>query len=161
MSKNYVNRIAIFGIVTAIYVVITVLLMPYSFYGVQFRISEALVLLCFYKKDYIIPLTLGCAIANLFSPMMALDLPLGTLATLISLFLITKTKNIYLASIFPVIVNAIVVGFELKYAFNAPLLLSIGQVALGEFVCVSIVGVILFKSLEKNKAFMRLIKFEK
>ena len=72
MSKNYVNRIAIFGIVTAIYVVITVLLMPYSFYGIQFRISEALVLLCFYKKDYIIPLTLGCAIANLFSPMMAL-----------------------------------------------------------------------------------------
>jgi len=161
MSKNYVNRIAIFGIVTAIYVVITVLLMPYSFYGIQFRISEALVLLCFYKKDYIIPLTLGCAIANLFSPMMALDLPLGTLATLISLFLITKSKNIYLASLFPVIVNAIIVGFELKYSFNAPLLLSMGQVALGEFVCVSIVGIILFKSLEKNKAFMRLIKFEK
>ena len=159
MKKIDTRRIAIYGMVAALYAVLTIVLMPYSYYGVQFRISEALVLLCFYKKGYIVPLTIGCAIANLFSPMMALDLPIGTFATLISLLLITKSKNIYIAALFPVIINAVIVGMELKIALHAPLLLSMGQVALGEFVCVFIVGIILFKNLEKNKAFMNMIKF--
>jgi len=159
MRKFDTRRIAVFGMVAGIYVAVTILLMPYSFYGIQFRVAEALVLLCFYKKEYIIPLTLGCAIANLFSPMMAWDLPLGTLATFISLFLITKSKNIYIAAIFPVVINAVIVGIELNLALGLPLILSMAQVALGEFVCVFVVGITLFKSLEKNKGFMRLIKF--
>lgn len=159
MKKIDVRRIAIYGIVAAIYVVLTVSLSWMSYLGVQFRIAEALVLLCFYKKDYIIPLTLGCFIANLFSPMMAWDLPIGTLATLISLILITKCKNIYVASLMPVIINGILVGLELYFALGFPLLLSMGQVALGELVCVTGLGVLIFKTLERNKKFMNLIRF--
>lgn len=160
MKKYDTKRIAIFGLVAAVYVVLTVSLSFMSYGGIQFRIAEALTLLCFYKKDYIIPLTLGCAIANLFSPMLALDVPFGTLATLISLLLIIKSKNIYIASLMPVVINAVVVAIELKIAFNAPIWLSMLQVAAGEFACVSVIGVILFKTMERNPKIIKLIKFE-
>ena len=160
MKKIDTKRIAIFGLVTGIYVALTLSLSFLSYGGVQFRIAEALMLLCFYKKDYIIPLTLGCAIANLFSPMMALDLPFGTMATLISLLLVFKCKNIIVASLMPVIVNAIVIGIELKIAFDLPFAISMIQVGFGQFVCVTIIGVTIFKFLEKNNAIMKLIKFE-
>lgn len=160
MKKNSAKHIAIYGMVAAVYVVMTVMLSSISYMGVQFRIAESLTLLCFYKKDYIIPLTLGCAIANLFSPMMAWDLPMGTLATLIALFLVTKCKNIYVASLMPVIINGIIVGLELYLAVDMPLFLSMIQVAAGEFVCVTILGVSIFKLLSKNKKFMQIIVFE-
>ena len=128
MKKYDTKRIAVFGIIAAVYVVLTVALGFMSYWGIQFRIAEALTLLCFYKKDYIIPLTLGCAIANLFSPMWQLDVPFGTLATLIALFLIIKSKNIYIASLMPVVVNAVVVAIELKIAFNLPIWISMLQI---------------------------------
>lgn len=157
MSKLSVKQLVTFSMVAAIYVVVTLLTSSFAYMGVQFRIAEALTLLCFYKKEYIVPLTLGCAIANLFSPMIALDLPLGTLATVIALLLMMKCRNIYIASLMPVIVNAVIVGAELKLAFKLPLFLSMGQVALGEFVCVSVLGIVIFKVFEKNKKFMDII----
>ena len=114
----------------------------------------------YYEKDYIFPLTLGCFIANLFSPMLAWDLTAGVFATFLSLFLISKSKNIYLASLFPVIINAVIVSIGLKIYFEAPFWLSMLQVAIGEFVCVSVVGIVVFKILELNKRFMKIIKFE-
>lgn len=158
MKKLSTKQIVIYGMVAAIYVALTIGLAFMSYGGIQFRIAEILTLLCFYNKKYIVPLTLGCFLANLASPMIAFDLPFGTIATLIALLLMTKCKNIYIASLMPVIVNAVIVGLELKLAFNAPLFLSMGQVALGEFVCVSVVGIIVFKALEKNKKFMSLIR---
>jgi len=163
MKKIDTKRIAIYGMVAAIYVAVTYACGSLAFMGFQFRISEALILLCFYKKDYIIPLTVGCFLANLnpSSPMLAWDLTAGVFATLLSAYLISKSKNIIIASLFPVIINAIVVGFGLYKFVGLPLILSMVQVAFGEFVCVSIVGVVLFKSLDKNKGFMKLIKFGK
>ena len=162
MQKFDTKRIAIYAVVAALYVVITYSLGGLAFMNIQFRVSEALVLLCFYKKGYIIPLTLGCFIANLnpSSPMLSWDLTAGVFATLLSVYLISKCKNIYIASLFPVVINAIVVGLGLNIYLKLPLLLSMIQVAIGEFVCVSVVGVIIFKVLEKNNEFMKLIKFE-
>lgn len=160
MQKFTTKQIAIFGLVAAMYAVLTVSLGFMSYYGIQFRIAEALTLLCFYRKEYVIPLTLGCLIANLFSPMIALDVPFGTVATLIALLLITRCKNIYVASLMPVVVNAVIIAIELKVAFKAPFILSMVQVAAGEFVCVSILGIALFKLCEKNDKLMKLIKLQ-
>ena len=154
------KKLTALSIVAAIYVVLTVMLGELSYSNIQFRISEALILLCFYKKEYIYALSVGCLIANIFSGM-PIDVIFGTLATVIAAFLVYKSKNIYIASVFPVIVNAVIVGAELNLFYGLPLFLSMAQVALGEFVCVCILGVILFKSIEKNKAFMRIIRFEK
>lgn len=154
------RRITNIGVVAAIYVVLTLLGSGLAYGQIQFRISEVLVLLCFFNKDYIISMTIGCFIANLFSTVGLLDTVVGTLATLISVLLIyacRKKLNLFLVSLFPVIINGILVGAELKFAAKLPFFLSMGTVALGEFVCVSVFGVLLFRYLSENKRFMKLI----
>lgn len=160
MGAFNVHRIARVGIVAAIYVMLTLISTPLSYGQVQFRISEALILLCFYNKDYIISMTLGCFIANLFSPLGLIDAGFGTAATLISVVLIFACRNklnLYFVSLFPVVVNAIIVAIELKLVYDMPILVSMGWVALGEYVCVSTLGVIIFKALSRNKQFIALI----
>ncbi|HPN60864.1 MAG TPA: QueT transporter family protein, partial [Bacilli bacterium] len=68
------------ALVASIYVVLTIW-NPFSYTEIQFRISEVLVLLCFYRKDYIYALTIACIIANFFSPLGIIDVVLGSLAT--------------------------------------------------------------------------------
>lgn len=154
------RRITNIGVVAAIYVVLTLLGSGLAYGQIQFRVSEALVLLCFFNKDYIISMTIGCFIANLFSTVGLIDTVVGTSATLISVLLIyacRKKLNLFLVSLFPVVLNGIFVGAELKLVAKLPFFFSMGTVALGEFVCVSILGVVLFKALSQNKRFMKLI----
>ena len=136
--------------ICAMYVALTLTLQPISFGQVQFRVSEILVLLCFYDKKSMIGLIIGCFIANLFSPMLVFDITLGVLATVLSLIGIALIKNIYLGAICPVIFNGLIVGLELNLAFELPYLESALYVALGE-LGVMVVAVIVFKLLEKNK----------
>ena len=159
MRKNQISsaRIAKLAAVAAIYVALTYALGFMSYGNIQFRIAEALMLLCFYKKDYGISLILGCFIANIFSPMMLMDMVFGTLATVLAVVLIYISPNIYVASLAPVLTNAVIVGVELTVCFQTPFWLNAVEVAAGEFVCVSIVGVIVFKLLEKNAPLMKLI----
>ena len=180
MKNLSVRKIAILSVVAALYVAVTMALGSLAYGNIQFRISEALVLLCFYKKEYCYSMIVGCLIANITSTVSAIDMIVGTFATLLAvvvIFLCSKylpailknkfgmsenyasTVALITASISPVIFNGIIVGLELKFVSGLPLLLTMGQVALGELVCVTIVGVILFKILEKNKSFMKLIKF--
>lgn len=157
MKKISTARLAKLSVVTAIYVALTLSLSFISYGNIQFRVAEALMLLCFYKKDYGISLILGCFIANMFSPMALMDMTFGTLATVISVLLIYISPNIYIASLAPVVLNGLIVGLELKIALGLPFIISCLEVAAGEFVCVSIVGVILFKLFEKNQRFMKII----
>lgn len=166
MSKFNAHRIAIIGVVAAIYVVVTVVGADLSYGPIQFRVAEALMLLCFFNKDYIFSLTIGCFIANIFSTVGLIDTVVGTSATLISAVLIyicrkeEDTLRMVICSLFPVIANGLLVGAELNLVLKLPFWLSVGEVALGEFVCVTVLGVIVFKLLSQNKAFMRLIMAE-
>ena len=155
------RRLTNMGLVAAIYVAATMLCSSLAYGQVQFRISEVLMLLCYFNKDYIISLSIGCLIVNLFSTLGMVDVVFGTLATVVAAVLIylRNKVNLVVASLFPVISNAVIVGFELTYVFKTPLLVNMGWVALGEFVCVTIVGVILIKALMKNKYFSKLVTF--
>lgn len=145
------------AIVASLYVVLTVIVGPFSYMAIQLRISEILILLCFYKKDYFIGLTLGCFIANLFSPMILYDITLGLLATVLSLIAIIKSKNLYIAIIFPILFNGLIVGLELTLAYELPYLVSCLEVALGEAIAM-VLGLMIFKVLEKNEKIINLIK---
>lgn len=182
MKNLSVKKIAILSVTAALYVAVTMALGSLAYGSIQFRISEALVLLCFYKKEYCYSMVIGCLIANIISTVGAIDMIVGTFATLLAVIVIVlcskylpelfvkkfgmsenaaSTVALITASLLPVVFNGVLVGLELKYVFGLPLFLSMGQVALGELVCVAVVGVILFKILEKNKGFMKLINFEK
>ncbi len=156
-SNFSTKRLVKLAAVAALYVALTYALGFMSYGNIQFRVAEALMLLCFYKKDYGIALTVGCFIANIFSPMALMDMFFGTAATLLAVLLIFVSPNLFVASLAPVVTNAAIVGLELTYAFKTPFWLNAAEVALGEFVCVSVVGVIAFKLLEKNASFMKLI----
>ncbi|WP_311480052.1 QueT transporter family protein [uncultured Anaerococcus sp.] len=144
--------------VAALYAVLT-LLLPVASYGpIQFRFSEILVLLVFYNKRFIPGLVLGCALANMFSPMMLFDVIFGTLSSYIAFKLMQRAKNLYIASIFPVLLVSVpALGTWLYLASDEVFLVLLMQFMLSEFVMVSIIGVMLFKVLEKNEGFMSYI----
>lgn len=160
MRKNEifnVRNLTRLAIVAAMYAALTLAVAPLSFGAVQFRFSEVLVLLCFYRKDYAPALILGCFIANLFSPFGLYDIVFGTLATAVAVIPMYYMKNIFLAALLPMISNGVIVGIEL-FLCGEPLWFSMGTVALGELVVVGILGTVLFKLVfEKNRHLMRLI----
>lgn len=151
-----------FAGVAALYAALTIALSGLSFGPVQFRIAELLTLLCFYRKDYSAALILGCFIANCFSPMALMDMVFGTVATAVAVIPMFYVKNIWVASLLPVISNAVIIAVELYIAFKEPLWMSMLTVGAGELVVITIVGSPLFRCvLEKNKHFMELIGSQK
>lgn len=154
--NSKIKDIVRLSIISALYVVLTVM-NPFSYNMIQFRISEILMLLCFFRKDYSFALIVGCFISNLFSEIMLYDIIFGTFATVISCIVINNTKNIYIAGIAPVVFNGLIVGAELSIAFQTPYFLNVFWVSLGELV-VMIIGILAFLKLKNNTVFMELIK---
>lgn len=165
MENFSARRITRIGVTAAIYVVLTLMCSQFAYQSVQFRISEALMLLCFLNKDYIIALSIGCLISNIFSTVGMIDTVVGTAATVIAgilIYLFRKegsTSRLIICSLFPVILNAVFVGAEITILSSEPVsfFAMALSVAIGEFVCVTILGVILFKALEKNQMFMKTV----
>ena len=159
MKNDVIKRIASNAIVAALYFVITVVTAPFSYGMIQVRIAEALVLLCFFRKDYTIGVTLGCFLANLFStmPNPILDMIFGTLATLISCLAISFMKHLLIATIFPVIANAFVVGAELYFMLQEPFWLSCLFVGIGELIAVTVLGYTLFMIIGRQEGILKAI----
>lgn len=161
------------AMIAAVYAVVSLALAPISFGTVQARISEALTLLPVFGTTNIYGITIGCFITNLVgfftgaNILGSLDCIFGTLATLIAGIMTYYLRNIkykgfaIAAAIPPVIVNAIVIGWELciliagefNFVVFAAQALSVG---IGELISV-ILGVVLVRIIEKNKTLNDLI----
>lgn len=165
MTKK-TRKVAIVGIIAAIYCVVTLALGAISYGPIQFRVSEILMFLPLLSKEYIVALTLGCFLANVIGPYGVPDIIFGTLATLISSVLVYLTpklfgKNKYtllIASIWPTIINALIIGWMLYKFVGLPFVLAAFEVALGEFVVITIVGLPIFKMVN-NKYGNRIKEF--
>ena len=144
------------AILAALYVVITLVFAPISYGAVQFRVSEVLVMIPFFNKKWIPGITLGCLIANMFSPLGVVDVVFGTLATLIAGILVSKMKNIWLVTLMPTIANGIIIGIQLNLVFKAPLFASMLYVALGELVVV-VIATFVLKALQRNKEINKIL----
>lgn len=154
-KKDIIQEICLNGLIAALYVALTLVLAPVSYGAIQFRLSEILVLLCFFNKRYAIGLTLGCLIANIFSPTAVLDIPFGTLATLIACIGIMFSKHLLVAIAFPVVVNAFIIAGEL-YFFGEPYWLSVLTVGAGELI-VMIIGYFVIMMI-RNPKLLKVIK---
>lgn len=150
-----VNKLVRGAMVAALYAVLTLALPAYG--PLQFRLSEIMTLLAFYNPFYIIPLTLGCAIANIASPFGIIDVIFGSLASFLALTAMSKTKNIYLASLWPAFFS-IIIGLEIMFLSTEPInfFLVTGQIMLSEFIVVTIIGVPVIKAFMKNEYIERL-----
>lgn len=158
---NIVKKITANSIVVAIYFILTFLTSSFSFLGIQVRIAECLILLCFFRRDYVIGVTLGCIFSNLLSPLGFYDVLFGSLATLVSGLLISFMKHLFLATLIPVIINGFVVGAELYFLMELPFFVNVGTVALGEFIAVSILGYIIIMIVGRKDQFLKLIGAER
>ncbi len=138
------------AIIAAMYAVLTII-NPWSSGEFQVRISEALTVLPYFTPAAVPGLFIGCLTANIFVGAGIYDIVFGSLATLLAAFLSYKIKSKPLVPIPPVILNAVVVAYVLKITMNAPLMATMGLVALGELIACYGLGYPLMIYLEKNK----------
>lgn len=163
------KSLVINAMLAALYIVLTVVSAPIAYGGVQFRISEVLILLAFFNSDYIIGIAIGTFIANYIGPFGLPDAIFGTAVSIAAMLLISQTRKmlgqksfaLFVSSLFPVILNGLYVAIiiivldKLSWDNLMPLAIS---VAIGEFVVVSVIGVIAFWALQNNGTFMKMIQ---
>lgn len=141
--------------IAAIYSALTISLAPISYGPVQFRVSEALTLLPFYMPESIPGLFIGCVFSNFYGGYGLPDMVFGGLATLIAAILTRKSRNIYLAALWPVVSNMIIIGVMLHVLIGVPLIATCIYVGLGEAGACYIIGVPLMKILERQNIICR------
>ncbi|MGL4656294.1 MAG: QueT transporter family protein [Sarcina sp.] len=152
-KSNRTRKLVVSALIAAIYAALTLWLAPISYGSIQCRLSEVMVLLAFIDPFYIWGLTLGCFIANGLGPDAVANIIYGVPATFISVVFVAYTGKwfkdrkwaIYIASLWPVLFNGLIIGFMLYKLLNLPLVLTILQVGIGEFFAVSIAGIIVYK----------------
>ena len=162
MKNLSVRRLVRCAVIAAVYVVVCLVLAPFSYGAVQVRVAEALCLLPVFGAEYIVGVTLGCFLANLLGTTVV-DVVFGTLATLLACLVTYKLRDIRVkglaipASLPPVVFNMIIVGaFEITFFFSdgAPTAMlavfNAVTVGIGELISCTILGVALVKLIESN-----------
>ena len=143
------------GMVAAIYVALTVVFAPFSFGEVQVRLAEALTILPVFTPAAVPGLFVGCLLGNMLGGAVLPDIVFGSLATLIGAIgtRMLRRANPYLAPVPPIVANALIVPFVLKYAYavDLPIPLMMLTVGLGEVLSCGVLGMILYFALKKRK----------
>lgn len=151
-KRKTLKLLSINATIAAIYFVLTVLLEPFSYGQIQFRISEILMVLVFINFKVSPGIVLGCFTANLFSPLGVWDVVFGTLATVICLGLMFMfKKNIFVALLAPTIVGSAIVAVMLMFILGLPFLETLIYVAVGEGAVLYLIGVPFYYVVQKNE----------
>lgn len=167
MTKKEKTRYIITGaLIAAAYAGLTYLSNAFGLaYGpIQLRISEVLTILPVFTPAAIPGLAVGCFLANIGSFNVA-DLLFGTLATVMAAILTyawrnVKYKGIPLLSLLPpVLINALVIGFEISLFylkgdhFLWGFVISALEVGLGQLIVCYCFGIPFYLVVEKYKIF--------
>lgn len=154
-STLYLTRGAL---IAALYVALTYVASIFGLSSgvIQFRISEALCILPIFMPEAVMGLFIGCILSNLLTGALLWDIIFGSLATLIGAFFTRMMKPLpeklkWIATLPPVISNAVIVPFVLIYAYGVPdayfyLFITVG---IGEIVCAAGLGSLLYYTLRK------------
>ena len=135
MKNLSVRRLVRCAVIAAVYVVVCLVLAPFSYGAVQVRVAEALCLLPVFGAEYIVGVTLGCFLANLLGSTVV-DVVFGTLATLLACLVTYKLRDIRVkglaipASLPPVVFNMIIVG---AFEITMPLLSALASSSAARF----------------------------
>lgn len=162
------KRLVRAAMVAAIYVVLCLVLAPFSYGAVQVRLAEMLCLLPVFGAEYIVAVTLGCFLANLLGSTLV-DVVFGTAATLVACLLTYAVRKMRVggltipAAVPPIVSNAVIVG-ALELTFFLPGVTGTAALAawnaltvgIGEVVSCGILGVALVKLMESNAGLRRL-----
>jgi len=159
------------AMIATIYIILTLVppLNTLSFLAIQFRISEALLVLVWFRKDYVIGLVIGTFIANFFGPLgggfSVLDAVLGSLVSFLALqgMVISKPRMVGILS--PIILNAVYLAIFLPFALSIEPSAFIGfalatglSVALGQAAVLILLGLPLVLLIETQPRLLQLMK---
>ena len=152
--QTRIKSLALSGMIAALYAGITISLAPISYGVFQFRAAEALTLLPFYIPEAVPGLFVGCLVANAASPNGALDMVIGSLATLAAAWLSRRMPRLWLAVLPPVLINMAAIGTMLHYVADLPLWSTIFYIGIEQTAACSL-GIPLMRTLEKLKLIKR------
>ncbi len=157
-KKQKIYGIVTGAVIATMYVVLTYVAsaLGLSSGAIQVRFSEALTILPIFTPYAIPGLFIGCLTANLLTGCAVTDVIFGSLATLIGAIGSRILKNHpLLATLPPIIANAITVPFVLMYVYNLEgtywyFFLTVG---IGEVISCGVLGFLLQKALKKHNFF--------
>ena len=157
------RQIALNGLIAGLYAVVTILTASFAYGNIQFRLAEALCLLVALEPTLTVGLTLGCLIANLFSTVSALDIIVGTAATLLACLLTRYIKNTWLLPLPTILCNMLMVGAMLSWLYMPSeqfwngLLVFGGEVGAGEAAVLYVLGIPLYYAMKKTNFIEKLL----
>ena len=151
MKRISIQQMTRIACIAALYVAISAVVAPISFSAMQFRVAEALALLPILWVEAIPGVWLGCFFSNLFFGFGILDAVVGGMATLLAAAMTyaLRKKNVWIAAMPPVVVNAVIIGAMLSIMENIPLVATMGSVGLGQVGACYLVGVPLISVMKK------------
>ena len=157
--NNKTRNIVYAAIIAALYVVLTefAALLGLSSGAIQIRFSEALNALCLFTPYGIPGMFIGCLLANMLTGAVVFDVVFGSVATLlgaVGVYLFRKHK--VLALLCPVVTNALILPFVLKYAYGLPegtgyFVITIG---IGQLVSCTVLGYFFARAVDKHKNYL-------
>lgn len=155
MKKLTTKELALSGVLAALYAAITVATSSFAYGPIQFRIADALCVLPFFIPSTSLGLFVGCFVANLFSTVSALDIIIGSLATLVGCLMTARLRNKWLTPLPTIVSNAVLVGLMLAWVITPDMFLqgfiTMGaQVAAGEIAVLVLLGLPLVMLVEKT-----------
>ena len=164
--KKRINYIVTGAVIATLYAALTYLCNVFGLaYGpIQLRLSEVLTILPLFTPAAVPGLTVGCFISNIGSFNVA-DLLFGTLATLVAAILTRYLRNVkikdlpFFAFLPPIIINAVVIGFEIAVFyldtknFLWGFLISAFEVGLGQTIVCLCFGIPVYYVIKKSKIF--------
>ncbi len=170
MNKKSTLYITQSAVIAALYVALTYVsnALGLAYNAIQFRLSEVLTVLPVFTPAAIPGLVIGCIISNLSSPFGLIDIICGSIATLLAAVSSYYLRNVtikntpFIATLPPVIFNALIIGLEIWYLGDKTVQLffiSAIEVALGEIVMCMVAGTIFIKALQRTQIFNRINKF--
>ena len=177
MKKN-VKSLVFNALIASLYVVLTLVLAPFSYSTkllfIELRLSETLLVLTFYNKKYGPGLIIGCFVANLLgSSLGVIDWVFGTLQTSLSVLTYLLIKELPLKNLTKLIIGSLInsihcgliIGGVLTYAYCdtsnvfAFFIMQFLGVFIGEVIILSL-GIIVFEMSFKNKEFKKIMEVE-
>ncbi|MCW0952913.1 QueT transporter family protein [Weissella ceti] len=152
MQKRFNTKDStIIAVIGALYVILTFIIPVPQYGAIQFRLSEGLNHLAVFNKRYIVAVTIGVFIVNMFSPLGMIDMLFGTLGTFMmttmSYYATRHIDSIALKLVLSTVINSAmmwVIALELHLFADTPFWMTYGWVAIGEFVSLMLGGVLIY-----------------
>lgn len=159
MTNQKTHFITQAAMIAAVYILLTYFVSAFDLASgtIQIRISEALAVLPYFTPAAVPGLFAGCLLSNLLTGAMLPDIIFGSLATLLgALGSYALRKHKFLVTLPPVIANAVIIPFVLRYAYGLTFIIKGVDVSIpfqaltvgaGEVISCCILGSILIKVL--------------